>query len=79
MKTTFAGITTTYVVMDENTLGYVMDVKPGIMAVLHGSGLLGGRDWKNGPVSLSMGVVRAATLEDFAKFKVLPPPSHLIR
>lgn len=67
---------TRYVFRNENTLGCIFPRQPGWMDVLHGDPFTGGADWKNGPVALQEGVdvVRPATLADFARFRVLPPP-----
>ncbi|AGR47637.2 hypothetical protein SmphiM12_005 [Sinorhizobium phage phiM12] len=66
---------TTYVVLNGHTLGYLFDGfptdKPEWMGVLAGSVLLGGYDWKNGPVVVLPGNdVRLATKEDFDFFRV---------
>jgi hypothetical protein len=60
---------TQYVVVNENTLGYVI---PGNgVGVLAGSVLRGGADWKNGPISLNVSdKVRPAIREDFDSYRV---------
>jgi hypothetical protein len=65
-----------YVVLDENTLGYLIPEMPGYVGVLAGSVLKGGRDPMNGPALISPGLtkVRQATLDDFKSFRVMPPP-----
>lgn len=67
---------TRYVVRNENTLGCIFARQPGWLDVLQGDPFTGGADWKNGPVALLEGVdaVRPATLADFARFRVMPPP-----
>lgn len=63
-----------YVVKNNNTLGYLIDECPNIMGVLAGSVILGGHDWKNGPVSTFGSDIRRATAEDFSFFRVVIPP-----
>lgn len=76
MTTNWNGITTNYVVMNENTLGYISSLDPQHMGVLHGSALRGGHDWMNGDVHISQSdVIRPATLVDFKSYRVAPPPS----
>ena len=65
---------TKYVVKDEHTLGYMIEQMPGFMAVLHGSVLKGGHDWKNGAVHTFGSVIRPATEEDFKEYRVHLPP-----
>lgn len=56
-----------YVVMDENTLGYVIEGNRNIIGVLTGSVIRGGRNWLNGPAVVSPGFtrLRPATEADF--------------
>ncbi len=68
-----------YLVVNENTLCYRMGERSfegnPWLGVLHGKTLLGGADWRNGPILAWEGdVLREATLDDFASFRVLPPP-----
>jgi hypothetical protein len=67
---------TSYVVMNDNTLGFINPtLLPGQMGVLHGSVLKGGHNWLNGPVLIAPSdVLRPATLDDFKTFRVVPPP-----
>lgn len=68
---------TTYHVLNENTLGYVDATMPEVFGVLAGKLQLGGHDWISGPVSIAKNdVLRSATLEDFAFFRV-DPTSHI--
>jgi hypothetical protein len=64
-------MTTRYVVLNENTLGYLQDGSM-FMGVLAGSVIKGGHDWKNGPVAFNPEIdsVRPATLADFKAFRV---------
>lgn len=62
-----------YVVMNENTLGYIEGSRPS-MGVLAGSVLKGGHHWLNGPVSTFGCALRDATLADFQTYRVSPPP-----
>lgn len=65
-------------VLNGHTLGYVYDEHPTTFGVLHGSVLLGGHDWRNGPVTITdTDVLVPATLEDFDKFNV-SPKGHII-
>jgi hypothetical protein len=68
-----------YVVMDEHTLGYLVDKTPTLMGVLAGSVLKGGHDWKNGAVSIVPGhtKLRMATEADFEFFRVMLPPDFV--
>jgi len=67
-----------YVVMNENTLGYILDAQPDVMGVLAGNPLTGGHDWKNGPVVItSSDRVRPATKTDFDAFRI-DTNGHLI-
>lgn len=61
-----------YVVMNENTLGY-LQTGSSSMGVLRGSVLKGGHDWMNGPVSVEGASVRPATKEDFEAYRVALP------
>lgn len=61
-----------FYVKNENTLGFVYhSEQPDLFNVLAGKPQIGGDDWRDGFVSLSSSdVLRAATEEDFAKFRV---------
>jgi len=63
-----------YVVLNENTLGYLFEYKTLLMlGVLAGSVLKGGFDWKNGPIiigELDKKNLRSATQKDFNFFRV---------
>lgn len=60
-------------VLNGHTLGYIYDEHPNTFGVLHGSVLLGGHDWRNGPVTITdTDQLVPATLEDFDKFRVCP-------
>lgn len=63
-----------YVVLDENTLGYLSERTPNLMGVLHGSGIVGGHNAINGPVSVDLirDDLRIATWADFEAFRVHP-------
>ena len=67
-------ITSDYIVLNEKTLGYFdkNDTKRTSMEILAGY-----HDWRNGsvPVSHTIDVIRPATLEDFARFRVSYPGS----
>ena len=64
-----------YLVKNGHTLGYVQPEAPNSFNVLHGSPLLGGHDWKNGPVAFGPSdKLVPATLDDFKRFRVSPPP-----
>ena len=64
---------TKYIVLNENTLGYIFDDQPDVMGVLAGKPQLGGHDWFNGPVSMTtIDKTRVATLKDFEFFRVDP-------
>lgn len=68
---------TTYVVVDEHTLGYVLPPEASWIGVLAGKPQFGGCDPVNGPVSAyRTNSMRRATPEDFDYFRVCPPP-HL--
>jgi len=63
---------TEYVIIDENTLGYV--ATPSMFGVLHGSVLRGGHNWRNGPVfAQQTKSVRPATAKDFDDYLVEIP------
>ena len=68
-----------YVVMNENTLGYLFGSENyPKMGVLAGSVIKGGHNWLNGPVSIgSLDVIRKATEEDFHSFRVSPKGYNL--
>lgn len=59
-----------YVVMDENTLGYMAG--PRTMGVLAGN--RDGHSWVNGPVTTTGSKLRLATTADFERFRVSIPP-----
>lgn len=62
-----------YIVMDENTLGYVYASHPSWMHVLAGSVLRGGRDPLYGPVHITgVNTIRNAELADFDTFWASP-------
>lgn len=68
---------THYIVKDEHTLGTIKPgMAPGLMNVIQGDVFAGGHDWKDGMTSCDPNIdnVRAATLADFERFRVLPPP-----
>lgn len=65
-------MTVRYIVHDDNALGYVDDRVPWQMGVLAGDVFKRGPDPKNGPIYIS-GPTRPATLEDFRRFRVMPP------
>lgn len=61
----------TYHVLNENTLGFIQDERPGWFNVLHGSVIKGGRDWRDGPFPLSpLDTLRPATKADFDEYNV---------
>ncbi|PNE59582.1 hypothetical protein A8H39_00075 [Paraburkholderia fungorum] len=64
-----------YVVMDEHTLGYVMDEAPNYIGVLAGSVKRGGRNPLDGPAIIAAGItrLRPATEVDFEFFRVAIP------
>lgn len=64
-----------YVVLNENTLGYLIPEMPDYIGILAGSVLNGGPDPLQGTALVTPGhsKVRQATLEDFANFRVMPP------
>lgn len=71
-------MTVRYIVHDENALCYVDEARNDLlMGVLVGDVFKGGPDWKNGPIAKT-GSVRPATLEDFERFRVKPPPDFLV-
>lgn len=64
-----------YVVHDENTLGYIQKIGANSyqLGILHGSGIKGGKDWKNGPYMLTTfdeKKLRKATKKDFEEYRV---------
>jgi hypothetical protein len=62
-----------YIVLDEHTLGYTDDLRPsGILQILHSFHYARLTGWTSLPCDLAS--VRPATLEDFARFRVSPPP-----
>jgi hypothetical protein len=66
-----------YVVLDENTLGYIFKGRDSIMGVLQGSVMKGStHDWLDGEVALLPGVsnIRPATESDFNEYRVNLPP-----
>jgi hypothetical protein len=77
--TTPANTATRYVVLNENTLGYINDECPNTMGVLVGSVAQGGHNWLNGPVAIAPTIdeVRPATIGDFATYRVMAPPDLL--
>lgn len=62
-----------YVVHGENALGYIHERTPWLMGVLAGCVWSGGPDPKNGPIAVSA-PTRPATMADFDRFRVIPPP-----
>lgn len=82
LKTTSATVvgndsTTSYHVLNENTLGYIKQERPNWFGVLAGKPQLGGHDWKNGDVFIGrLDVIRPATLVDFDFYRVCPPPAN---
>jgi hypothetical protein len=60
-----------YVVKGGHTLGVLTPA--GGLDVLQGDVWTGGHDWKNGPTFLGTDW-RMATVGDFHRFRVLPPP-----
>ncbi len=68
---------TKYVVVNDNTLGYIQPNNPNWIGILHGSVLKGGFNDLDGPIHKSQAkTIRPATLEDFKVYRVVPPP-HL--
>jgi hypothetical protein len=63
-----------YLVMNENTLGYLIDGRFPQLGVL--ACIKGGHDWKNGSVMIGCSPVRPATAEDFNHFRVHVPSDH---
>jgi hypothetical protein len=74
--TTEANTATKYVVLNENTLGYINETDPNTVGVLAGSVIRGGHNPLNGPVTIvpTIDEVRPAKIEDFATYRVLAPP-----
>jgi len=67
--------TTKYVVLNENTLGYIQDEQPNMMGVLASNVTRGGHLPINGPVAISPSAnLRAATAKDFDTYRVVVPP-----
>lgn len=69
---------TTYFVQDENTLGYVIPEQPHslwVMGAIIYKGTLGA-DWMNGSIPFDETRSRAATADDFLRFRV-SPKGHL--
>jgi hypothetical protein len=69
-------MTTRYVVLNENALGYINDVQPQVVGILASSVFMGGPNPIDGPVAIvpTCDVVRAATADDFEGFRVMLPP-----
>lgn len=66
---------TQYVVLNDNALGYINDVQPGVVGILAGKVSLGGPSPIDGPVYAAPGnKVRPATTNDFDYFRVAVPP-----
>lgn len=65
---------TRYVVMNENTLGYIEGGGKS-MGVLAGSVLKGGHSWLTGSVPVLSQNLRDATTADFAEYRVKVPPN----
>ena len=65
-----------YVVKNENALGVIHSPSSGLMCVLAGDIFAGGPDPKNGITTADPRIeaLRPATLTDFARFRVMPPP-----
>ncbi len=70
------GGTAKYVVLNENTLGYLNEVTPNTMGVLASSVIRGGHLWIDGPVTIvpTVDKLRPATLEDFDAYRIAVPP-----
>ena len=66
---------TRYVVMNENTLGYLIPERPNYIGILAGSVLKGGPDPMQGTALIIPGhsQIRQATAEDFTNFRVMAP------
>lgn len=64
----------TYIVLNENALGYILPDHPGWVNVLAGSVLKGGPNPLDGPVPIvpSLDRIRPATIADFEAFRVDP-------
>jgi hypothetical protein len=73
--TTPADTATKYVVLNENTLGYINAECPNTMGVLAGSVIRGGHNPLNGPVTIvpTIDEVRPAEIGDFATYRVMAP------
>lgn len=66
-------MSTRYIVIEGHTLGYQQDgMRSNSAGVL--AATVGGYDWKNGSVPVSEQSTRPATLADFERFRVVPPP-----
>ena len=66
-----------YIVVNENTLGYVDDTASSLVGVLAGSVIRGGHKFIDGPFHVSpRDAVRSATLADFDAYRV-EAPAHL--
>jgi hypothetical protein len=61
-----------YIVLDEDTLGYVQPISPNIIGVLAGK-----HNWINGPTASGRKYVRAATESDFDKFRCYAPSNYI--
>lgn len=62
-----------YIVLEENTLGYVDLRRPNTFHILAGSVIKGGRSWLSGFLSLTPSFnIRQAHLTDFEKYRVCP-------
>lgn len=65
-------IVLSYVVFEENTLGYLFKMGEFYKVGVLGSGV-SGRNWMNGSISLVDGDdIREATTDDFTQFRVSP-------
>ena len=68
-------MTVQYVVLNDNALGYINDVQPGVVGILASSVLRGGPNPIDGPVYPSiLDVVRPAVASDFDVYRVMLPP-----
>lgn len=59
-----------YVVLDDNTLGYIYAAQPYIMGILGAN--IHGHNWRDGIVAVWPGIdrLRDATVADFHRFRV---------
>lgn len=65
-------MTTKFYVVNENTLCFKIEGDP-MMGVLAGKPQLGGRNWMNGPFTVTPSdKLRKATLQDFDFYRVSP-------